>query len=115
MSKKAAEAEQEVGVAHGGQGEIRLSGRLSMASVPELVEKSRDWFRDANDVDVDFSAISQSDSAGVALMLEWLRRARQHGCKLHYRNLPAQMRAIVEFGDLGDILPLADPTSSKSI
>lgn len=85
---------------------VRLKGQLSVDTVPDVLNRSSDWFQGKESLTVDLSEIEHSDSAGVALLLEWLRRAREQGCRLHYRNLPRQMQAIVDFGDLGDILPL---------
>lgn len=87
---------------------IRLSGSLSLDSVPSVLASSRDWFEDGADLEIDLSGIERSDSAGVALLLEWLRRARAAGHGINYVNPPAQMRAIVEFCALGSVLPMEE-------
>lgn len=93
---------------------IRLKGQLSVDTIPGVLNRSDEWFQGQSSLSVDLSGIDHSDSAGVALLLEWLRRAREQGCRLQYRNLPRQMRAIVDFGDLGDILPLEKSQQGES-
>ena len=42
-------------------------------------------------IEIDCSGISSSDSAGMAVLLDWLATARQSGRSLHYVNLPGQV------------------------
>ena len=110
----APESNGGVQIERGEQDSVRLKGQLSVNSVPDVLNRSADWFQGRESLTVDLSEIDHSDSAGVALLLEWLRRAREQGCRLHYRNLPRQMQSIVDFGDLGDILPLETSQKGES-
>lgn len=103
-----------IAIEQSADGRIRLSGRLSTETVPYVLEKSENWFRDHPAVTVDLSAVQSSDSAGVALLLEWLRQARESDCRLRYLNLPRQMQAIVDFGELDEILPLSQETPPQA-
>ena len=46
------------------------------------------------DATVDLAAVERADSAGLALLVEWLRAARGRGARLRFDNVPAQLRAI---------------------
>lgn len=43
---------------------------------------------------VDLSGVTRTDSAGLALLVHWSRRARVRGARLELRNVPGQMLSI---------------------
>jgi phospholipid transport system transporter-binding protein len=88
-------------------GSYLLSGALTFQTVPSLCEQSASLFQGKEDVLVDLSGVEHTDSAGLALLIEWLRLARLNGQGLLMRNIPKQMMAIAEVSDLENILPLA--------
>ncbi len=90
-----------------GDGRLRLSGTLTLESATRALSESEDWPESVRTIDL--SGIERSDSAGVALLLEWWRQARRRGADISYTHAPAQMRAIIEVSGLGGILPLAEP------
>lgn len=85
---------------------IHISGELNASSVPERLRESAHWFGDGSEVVLDLAAVEHADSAGVALLLDWLRQARAANVGLTFVNAPAQMRAIIDFCALDAILPL---------
>lgn len=95
-----------------GDGVLRLSGVLTMANVDAALADSEHWPESVHTIDL--SGISHSDSAGVALLLEWWRRARRRGHDLTYSHAPQQMRAIIEVSGLAQILPMAEAAASEA-
>lgn len=87
---------------------IRISGELNADSVPARLRESTRWFEPGATVAVDLADVTRADSAGVALLLDWLRQARAAQAELTFRNPPAQMLAIIDFCALGEIIPLLD-------
>jgi phospholipid transport system transporter-binding protein len=87
-------------------GTYRLRGVLSFASVPAVRRVGLETFVADNDIRLDLSDVSRSDSAGLALLIEWLRYARQRNKTVHYLNMPTQMLAIARASSLDEILPL---------
>lgn len=53
---------------------------------------------------VDLEGVTSGDSAGVAVLVEWIAAVRAAGGSIRYENVPAQMRAIVRIADLEDLL-----------
>lgn len=84
----------------------RVAGALTATQVPELLRQSQRWFAAGQDLTLDLGAVTQADSAGVALLLDWTRQARQQQIQLRLINIPEQMQAIIDFCALGDILNL---------
>ncbi|MGD8998837.1 MAG: STAS domain-containing protein [Granulosicoccaceae bacterium] len=89
-----------------GDGSYRLLGELSFASVPAVRRVGLETFVADSDIRLDLAGVSRADSAGLALLIEWLRYARQRNKTLHYLNMPPQMLAIARASSLDQILPL---------
>lgn len=53
---------------------------------------------------VDLGGVTSGDSAGVAVLVEWLAAVRDAGGSIRYENVPAQMLAISRIADLEDLL-----------
>jgi phospholipid transport system transporter-binding protein len=88
------------------EGRYRLSGSLTVDSVPALLEASTGMLG-AGPAEIDCAGIEHADSAAVALMLEWLRQAEAAGGQVVFRDMPERVRAIVELSDLEDVIPIA--------
>lgn len=85
-------------------GDCFVTGALDFANVPSLpLAVPGD-----GEVAVDLSGVGRVDSAGVALLLEWVREARAHGRALVFRGMPAQLLAIARVSGVDTILPLDD-------
>ena len=85
---------------------IRLSGSLDFYTVPALENELDELLTKNQPIFIDLSGVSRSDSAGLALMIEWLKRATQANVELSLLNLPAQMQNITRVSNLAGILPL---------
>lgn len=94
-----------------------VQGELDFDSVAGLWEITGSLFRDEPIHRVDLSGVQRSNSAGVALLVEWLRQARHRQWPLTFVNIPFQMRAIIEVAALETVLPLdrQAPTSNRDI
>ena len=85
-----------------------ISGELNMQTVPDLLQQVEPILsRSQGEVCFDLQAVSRSDSAGLALLVEWMQFARQRDRKLSFRNLPDQLRDIARVSGLDALLPLA--------
>lgn len=86
---------------------MQVDGQLDVDNVPARLRESTGWF-DGGQTLIDLSGVTRADSAGVALLLEWMRDADAAGGRLRFVNAPAQIRAIIDFCALGDVIPLDD-------
>ena len=87
-------------------GRLEIHGDLSFASVPGLWRQLAGSFSGPGVPDVDLQYVVRSDSAGLALLMECLRAARQTGSSVRFFNIPAQMLAIARASSLDQVLPL---------
>jgi phospholipid transport system transporter-binding protein len=88
---------------------LRVSGVLDFDSVIELQAVGLQWLSDcpAAVCRLDLGGVTYSTSAGIALLLDWLRAAAAAGKTLEIQNIPADMAAIARVSGLDSILPAA--------
>jgi phospholipid transport system transporter-binding protein len=87
---------------------LRISGELTFSTVTGLLGQSRPLFEQSGErVVVDLGGVERADSAGLAMLIEWMRLASARGCAIEFSHLPAQMLDIAVASDLDDILPLS--------
>lgn len=87
---------------------LLVRGELDFDSVAELWATTKTLFRAEPILRIDLSGVRRSNSAGVALLVEWLRQARNRQRKLVFVNVPDQMQAIIRVVDLETVLPVAE-------
>ncbi len=84
-----------------------VSGRLDFTNTPDLWKKSRDLIASSiAPIYIDLSAVTYSDSSGLALLLSWLSVARKYNKRLYFRQVPQQMLAMIRVVELEKILPI---------
>jgi len=90
-----------------GEGCYVLSGSLSFATVPQIYTQGGMIFdHNSPTLTLDLQGVAHTDSAGLALMMEWMRNAQQQGKQIRFKNIPAQMLSIARLSGLDTILPL---------
>ncbi len=90
-------------------GIIRVSGEMNAASVPRLLTASVELFQQSgHQLRIDLADVSRADSSGLALMLDWMRTARQQQRELSFHRLPAQLLEMARVSGIETLLPLAE-------
>jgi phospholipid transport system transporter-binding protein len=89
-----------------GAGRFRVSGVLDASTAADVLEESEPCFAQAQEpmLEVDLGGVGDSDSAGLALLIEWLRIAKQAGKKIHFANVPAQIEALARISEVEDLI-----------
>jgi phospholipid transport system transporter-binding protein len=83
---------------------LKATGELSFATAAQALRAGIERIgRDGEQV-VDLSGLTEGDSAGVAVLVEWIAAAAASGMGLRYENVPPQMLAIARISDLEDLL-----------
>lgn len=89
-----------------GDSRIAVRGVLDFDSVAALLKQPLSWPA-GDDVHIDLAGVSHSNSAGLALLLEWLKNAQQKGRQIKYHNVPEQLLTIARAYGIDDDLPIA--------
>lgn len=85
-------------------GVYSVTGPMTFESVPALWRASDGLVPGGGNVELDLGGVTRTDSAGLALLVEWMRRARLTGASVRFRNVPEQMMAIAQTSNLEDLL-----------
>ena len=81
-----------------------LSGEIDFDTVPSLLaHPGANMVRDRH-VQVDLAEVTRVDSAGLAMMVEWLREAQDKGLGISFNNVPEQLQSMARICGLEDIL-----------
>jgi phospholipid transport system transporter-binding protein len=89
-----------------GNERYRVSGVLDAVTTPKLLDESAAKFTTQSGVDiyVDLADVTESDSSGLALVIEWLRLARQRGQRMNFANLPKQLLALARISEVEELI-----------
>jgi len=90
-----------------GAGRFRVGGVLNAVTVVDLLKQGSERFAGVTRIELDLGAVTESDSAGLALLLEWLRLARHANQQIRYLNMPAQISALARISEVDDLLAAA--------
>lgn len=82
---------------------LSIAGALTMATAETWLARGREPLR-AGDLIVDFSGVTEADSAALALLLDWMRTAESTGRKLSHRGMPAGMRSLAQLYGVDELL-----------
>lgn len=87
-----------------GENQFAVSGNLNFATVSDLLRQSEKLFVSAASINIDLSSVIHVDSAGLALVLEWLRYGKHNHKVVRYQNLPAQLQSLAAISDVESML-----------
>ena len=91
-----------------GDGHFAILGDLSFQTVVVALEESKELFSDHSIIEIDLAGVKRADSAGLALMLEWVNWARNSAHEVRFRNIPAQIISIAQISEVEDMLYRAE-------
>jgi len=85
--------------------EFSLSGDLTFITTTLLYKQSCEQFNQkADQLIIDLKAVEHSDSAGLALIVEWYRVAKMNNQSLKVLNMPKQMSDLAELSSVNKLL-----------
>lgn len=83
-----------------------LQGELGFTQVPAVLQHAGVNMLGKKQLTVDLKGVSRADSAGLAMLVEWLRESEAAGNTIKFVNVPAQLLSIARVCGLDDILSL---------
>jgi phospholipid transport system transporter-binding protein len=87
-------------------GQVEVRGALTFATAKNARAAGRRLIEVSGNapLEMDCSGVTESDSAGLAVLLDWLALAKRHGRQLTFKALPAPIRAVAELSDVTKFL-----------
>lgn len=95
-------------------GHFIVAGNLTFATIGKDTLKSMMSLTSAREITLDLKQVGLTDSAGLALMIEWLKYARSKRTHTVFKNIPEQLRNLAKLSGLDKIGPLANSIDSEN-
>jgi phospholipid transport system transporter-binding protein len=86
------------------QDSLQVSGELNFVTVVALWRESIAKLSAYTTLVFDMAKVTDCNSAGLALMLEWLKYARQANKKITFNNIPANLASIIKVAGINKIV-----------
>jgi phospholipid transport system transporter-binding protein len=90
--------------------DFKISGLINFDTVTHLYKQGTELLNNIDQVTLDFSKVTHTDSSGIALLLNWLRFARVKGKTFKFANLPGQ---LLEIANVCEVMPFLQPHMTK--
>ena len=87
-----------------GEGRFSLSGHMGFQTAGRILEESEELFEQHTLLEVDLSGVTQTDSAGLALLLEWITWANHTVREIRFIDMPAKIDAIAKTTEVDHLL-----------
>ena len=89
-----------------GTGQVQVRGPLTFATAKRARAAGRRLIELSGDsaLEMDCSGVSGSDSAGLAVLLDWLALAKRYGRGIRFKALPAPIRAVAQLSNVDAFL-----------
>ena len=85
----------------------RVEGAVKVDTAHTLLQEAEAIWA-ADQLVLDLSGISEADSAVVAVLLSWRRRAHRLGKKIEYLNPTDSVRSLISLYDVAELLFVPD-------
>lgn len=68
-----------------------IDGALTFATIDKQTLKSISFLNTAKAITIDLDRVTSTDSAGLALMIEWIKYSRENRSHITFKNIPEQL------------------------
>ncbi len=87
-----------------GGGMFALSGQMSFDTVGDILRVSEEMFEEHTRIEVDLFEVTATDSAGLALLLEWITWANHTVREIRFVGTPEKIDAIARTTEVDHLL-----------
>jgi phospholipid transport system transporter-binding protein len=87
-----------------GDGHFALAGEVTFDTAEQILRASEQPFEEHTRLEIDLSGVTLSDSAGLALLLEWVTWANHTVREIRYSGMPERVMAIANTTEVDDLL-----------
>ncbi len=87
-----------------GGGKFALKGHMGFKTAGKILYESEPMFEEHTRIEVDLSGVIQTDSAGLALLLEWITWANHTVREIRFVGTPEKIDAIAKTTEVDHLL-----------
>ena len=88
-----------------GEGHFALAGVMSFDTAERILQASEKLFSEHTRLEIDLSGVTMGDSAGLALLLEWVTWANHTVREIRFSGMPERILAIAKTTEVDELLP----------
>jgi len=86
----------------------RLAGSITFATVTAAYQNEDLDLTSRDGIEIDLTDVSRVDSAGLALLLEWIRAAGASGGRVRFTSIPVQLERLIQVAGLEEVFAGAE-------
>ena len=94
----------EFDILNNGEGRFRLNGEMTFQTAGKVLRASERLFEEHTQIEMDLGGVTDTDSAGLALMLEWITWANHTVREIRFVNVPEKIDAIAKTTEVDHLL-----------
>lgn len=83
-----------------GSGHFIVDGDLTFSAIDKKTVSSFAFLTATKQTTIDLGGVGNADSAGLALMIEWIKVTRSKRVQLRFRNIPEQLLNLAKLSGL---------------
>jgi phospholipid transport system transporter-binding protein len=87
-----------------GEGHFALNGEMTFETAERILLASEEPFEQHTRIEVDLAGITRADSAGLALLLEWITWANHTVREIRFLSMPERVLAIARTTEVEQLL-----------
>lgn len=87
-----------------GEGRFELNGEMTFETAERILLASEQPFEQHTRIEVDLAGVTKSDSAGLALLLEWITWANHTVREIRFLSKPERVLAIARTTEVEQLL-----------
>ena len=87
-----------------GEGRFALTGEMTFETAERILVASEEPFEQHTRIEVDLSGVTKADSAGLALLLEWITWANHTVREIRFLSMPERVLAIARTTEVEPLL-----------
>ena len=80
-----------------------IKGDLTFSSITKATIKALNFNQSVPIININLQQVGKIDSAGLALLIEWIRFSRAHQIELRFNNIPTQLTALAKLSYISEI------------
>ncbi len=82
-----------------------IRGELTFDTVTALLQQSKKLFTGQKEITINLTQVTHSNSAGLALLLEWLSQNKNSGQQIKFIAIPEALASIANLYNVREFLP----------
>jgi phospholipid transport system transporter-binding protein len=87
-----------------GEGQFALNGEMTFETAERILVASEEPFEQHTRIEVDLAGVTRADSAGLALLLEWITWANHTVREIRFLSMPERILAIARTTEVDQLL-----------